>query len=156
MKKTKILFTIFILLFVFYNNAYAFPSFNFLKKFFITKGFSTVEEKIVSKGIKKYIAGRTVVINNKNFSLTKVDALGRSNCQRMKVGLAPLGHDGLPINLHHLHQQNDGHIIEILESEHRHYTKELHSYKKTSEIDRKQFSTWKLDYWKQRGASLCK
>lgn len=89
------------------------------------------------------IAERKVFVNKKIFKKTTKDALGRTNCQRMALGLAPIGIDGYPVTLHHLHQQNDGVLVEILDTEHRSKIKDLHSYKSRSEIDRTSFNNWK-------------
>ncbi|WP_368292712.1 HNH/ENDO VII family nuclease [Dehalobacter sp. TBBPA1] len=45
-----------------------------------------------------------------------VDARGRTNLQRMDKGLAPIGSDGNPVNLHHMLQTNDGSIAEVTQS----------------------------------------
>ncbi|HLL30836.1 MAG TPA: HNH/ENDO VII family nuclease, partial [Allosphingosinicella sp.] len=42
-----------------------------------------------------------------------VDSRGRSNLQRMGRGLAPLGPDGKPVNLHHMTQRADSPIAEV-------------------------------------------
>ncbi|WP_082355222.1 HNH/ENDO VII family nuclease [Bacillus sp. FJAT-22090] len=41
------------------------------------------------------------------------DARGRTNLERMKKGLAPLGPDGKHINLHHTTQINENSIAEV-------------------------------------------
>lgn len=127
-----------------------------IKSFFIQKSLNSVESGLISRGKRIFIAGRRAVVNDDNFIKNKVDAVGRSNCSRMLNGFAPLGVDGFPVNLHHLHQENDGEIIEILDSEHRYYSRELHSYKNESEIDRSSFNSWKRVYWQNRGELLCK
>lgn len=47
-----------------------------------------------------------------------IDARGRSNLQRMEKGLAPIGPDGNPINLHHLTQKNSSSIAEVTQTFH--------------------------------------
>lgn len=124
--------------------------------FTITSTLNNVEQKLVKAGTKTFIAGRKIVINKKIFKKDTRDALGRSNCQRMSEGLSPIGIDGEPISLHHLHQENNGVLIEMLDSEHRYHSRELHSYRSESEIDRRGFNNWKRNYWQERGIKICK
>lgn len=81
-----------------------------------------------------------------------VDARGRTNLQRMNQGLAPIGPDGNPVNLHHMTQTNESAIAEITQSFHQQNSKVIHINPNTipSEIDRNQFNLWKSDYWKSR------
>ncbi|WP_230980824.1 polymorphic toxin-type HINT domain-containing protein [Rossellomorea arthrocnemi] len=80
----------------------------------------------------------------------KKDARGRTNSQRAQKGLAPLGKDGKPINLHHIGQKEKGSIVEVTASIHQKYSKVLHKRKGRSEIDRKSFNKWRKEYWKNR------
>jgi hypothetical protein len=70
----------------------------------------------------------------------------------MKQGLAPLGKDGNPINLHHMKQQSSGIIAEVSHTEHKEYSDVLHRYagKNESEIDRADFDKLRSAYWKDR------
>jgi hypothetical protein len=82
----------------------------------------------------------------------KMDSKGRTNVLRMKKGLAPLGPDGKPINLHHMLQAQDGAIAEMTQTFHQKNSKIIHINPNTtpSGIDRKTFDSWKRDYWKDR------
>lgn len=84
------------------------------------------------------------------------DKRGRTNLQRMKQGLAPLGPDGRSVNLHHLIQSEKGSIAEVSDTMHKRYDRVLHINPKStpSGIDRKQFGTWKRGYWQQRANDL--
>lgn len=155
----KNIFLFLLIIFLVSSNVYSNPLSKLFKAaptFTINNTLNNVEQKIINAGTKAFIAGRKVVINKKIFKKDTRDALGRSNCQRMSEGLSPIGIDGEPISLHHLQQENNGVIIEMLDSEHRYNSKELHSYKTTSEIDRKDFNNWKNSYWKERGIKICK
>lgn len=154
-----------ILMLILCNNAYGgvldkvvdgIPSFIGIAKKGGGSVLNKIEKKILSKCTKTYTAGRTVFKNDNIFNKESKDALGRTNCQRMQSGMAPIGHDGEPINLHHLQQENDGDIVEMLASEHRYYSKELHSHKKISEIDRQEFNEWKRRYWYERSLKICR
>lgn len=81
-----------------------------------------------------------------------VDARGRTNLQRMDQGLAPIGSDGNPVNLHHMLQTNDGPIAEVTQNFHQQNSKVIHINPNTipSGIDRNQFNQWKSDYWQNR------
>ena len=120
-----------------------------IKIFKHTRGLSFIEQQILKTAKYKRVNGK-IVAQRKIFDPCKRDALGRTNVQRMLQGLAPIGYDGKPVELHHLKQENDGIIVEMLSSEHRGNYKELHRYKRVSEINRDKFMKWKIQYWKTR------
>ncbi len=74
----------------------------------------------------------------------------------MKMGNAPTGPDGNPINLHHLIQTNEGGIAEMTQAFHQKYTKIMHIDDNSipSVINRQEFYTWKKQYWKNRAKEL--
>ncbi|MGW4116132.1 HNH/ENDO VII family nuclease [Actinosynnema sp. NPDC004786] len=81
------------------------------------------------------------------------DDYGRTNLKRMQQGLAPMGPDDRPLNLHHMLQTQDGPIVEITHSMHFGYYNVLHWKAGTaipSGIDRSAFDKWKREYWKHR------
>ncbi|WP_329545889.1 polymorphic toxin-type HINT domain-containing protein [Streptomyces sp. NBC_01356] len=85
------------------------------------------------------------------------DKYGRSNLKRMQQGLAPMGPDGKPLNLHHMLQTQDGPIAEVTHSMHFGSYNQLHwkaGTKIPSGIDRDAFNAWKSQYWKDRAAGL--
>ncbi len=85
-----------------------------------------------------------------------VDALGRSNLQRMESGLAPIGPDGKSINLHHMLQTNDGPLAEVTQTFHQQYSSTLHINPNTipSGIDRSAFKSWRSSYWQTRAGDF--
>lgn len=97
------------------------------------------------KGTKVYQRDGIIDIN-------KVDIKGRTNLQRMEKGLAPLGPDGNPVNLHHMTQRDVSSIAEVEQSFHQINSKTIHINPNTvpSGIDRKSFNKWRSDYWKNR------
>ncbi|HIU17060.1 MAG TPA: hypothetical protein IAB01_01265 [Candidatus Avidesulfovibrio excrementigallinarum] len=122
-----------------------------------TEEFFTRGEKIILRDTRQQkIAGRTVRTRDSNIELHARDRQGRPNYGRMARGLAPIGLDGKPVVLHHLRQEDDAVIVEVLASEHYEYYKDLHSYKKESEIRRSSFDRWRNRYWKKRGDQLCR
>ncbi|MFE9444813.1 putative T7SS-secreted protein [Streptomyces sp. NPDC006602] len=85
--------------------------------------------------------------------VSPVDKYGRSNLKRMQQGLAPMGPDGKPLNLHHMLQTQDGPIAEVTHSMHFDNYRQLHWKVGTdipSGIDRDAFNAWKTQYWKDR------
>ncbi len=120
-----------------------------VKIFFVTRGISYIEKQILKSARFKKVNGRIVAQRNV-FDPYQRDALGRTNIERMKQGLAPIGYDGKPVELHHLKQEEDSIIVEMLSSEHKKFYKELHRYKQNSEINRMEFNKWRVNYWKER------
>ncbi|WLR44459.1 HNH/ENDO VII family nuclease (plasmid) [Bacillus carboniphilus] len=81
-----------------------------------------------------------------------IDKRGRTNSERMKKGLAPLGPDGKSINLHHTTQRNDSSIAEVTQTFHKENSSVIHINPNTtpSGIDRKEFDSFRRNYWKNR------
>lgn len=113
---------------------------------------TNLEKQIVESGRKTKFSGQDFIKRDELFKPTSIDAAGRSNVDRMKQGLAPLGKDGNPINLHHMKQKNNGIIAEVSHTEHKEYSDVLHRYagKNESEIDRAAFDKLRSAYWKHR------
>jgi len=120
------------------------------KKIIKIRRITKLEKKIIKSGKEVNFLGKTVVKRDFIFDPKAKDGLGRTNIERMKQGLAPIGKDGKPIELHHLKQQDNGKIVELLNTEHKKYSKTLHRYTNKSEIDRNEFNKWKKQYWKER------
>lgn len=87
----------------------------------------------------------------------------------MEEGLAPIGPDGRPINLHHMTQDDPGPMAEVAETIHRENNRALHmytnQYDKTwvgpdgvrrpytsapASMNRSEFNRWKEQYWIDR------
>jgi uncharacterized protein RhaS with RHS repeats len=117
----------------------------------------------------KEVAGRKVYQRNDLFDPNYTDAFGRTNIQRMRKGDAPIGNDGLEVNLHHLTQDEPGSMAEILSSYHSENDRILHMYSNQwdkswvgpdgirrpynsapDSMDRRPFNKWKKSYWKTR------
>lgn len=79
---------------------------------------------------------------------------GEVNFQRMQQGLAPIGNDGFPINLHHMKQQKDGLLVETTALDHKQHNDLLHRYSRKSEIDRDEFNEFRKNYWKHRSVQF--
>ena len=100
--------------------------------------------------------GTKVFQRNNLFDIGFVDSAGRTNLQRMKAGLAPIGNDGESVVLHHLIQTSDSALVELSATMHRENTKMLHINPNTipSGIDRRQFDSWRRQYWKNRAKDI--
>lgn len=109
-------------------------------------------------GITECVCQADALIN-----VTSRDKYKRANHDRMKGGLAPLGPDLKPINLHHV-AQTPGLLAEMTQTFHNQFYSHLHFkrnkftlpliYKegKLQErpVDRKDFNQFKREYWKKR------
>ncbi|EKM0669014.1 RHS domain-containing protein [Cronobacter turicensis] len=117
----------------------------------------------------KEVEGRKVYQRDNLFDPHYVDADGATNIQRMQAGNAPIGHDGLELNLHHLTQDEPGAMVEILSSYHSKNDRILHMYSNQWDktwvgpdgirrtyrsappsMNRRPFNSWKKKYWKAR------
>lgn len=102
--------------------------------------------------------GNTFYCNDEEIDLDKTDSQGQTNLARMEKGLAPVGSDGLPVNLHHMQQSESGTIIELSEVKHTQNHKMLHINTNDipSGINRSTFQILKSAYWKRRSAFIKK
>ncbi len=91
---------------------------------------TNVEKNLIKDAKYTNVFGKSVAKRNSTFNPKAKDALGRTNIDRMKQGLAPIGKDGKSIELHHLKQQNHGTIVELTSTEHKVNSKVLHRYTK--------------------------
>jgi RHS repeat-associated protein len=93
--------------------------------------------------------------------VSPLDKYGRTNLKRMTQGLAPMGPDDKPVNIHHMLQTQDGPLAELTQSMHLAQGSYLGSGSYNtlhwkagtdlpSGIDRDAFDAWKKEYWKER------
>lgn len=52
---------------------------------------------------------------------------GRTNIERMKKGLNPMGYDGKPLNMHHIMNNSSGDLMYLSDTAHKQYSALLHS-----------------------------
>ena len=80
------------------------------------------------------------------------DTFGRTNVDRMKKGLAPIGPDGKSMELHHMTQRQSGSIAEVTKTFHNsnYSTIHINTGRIPSGINRKEFGKWRGSYWKNR------
>lgn len=111
------------------------------------------EYEVLNKANLKleYINGRPCLIRT-DIDMDQTDAKGRTNRERMEQGLAPIGSDGKPINLHHIGQRADSPLAELTETEHQENYSELHPYKGPTEVH-EEGNNWQVEresHWKTR------
>ena len=85
----------------------------------VIKGFQSMEQYEICKAAglsPQTVQGNTALIRNIN--LTVKDEMGRTNLQRMKLGLAPLDESGIAYELHHIGQKTDSTIAILTKAEH--------------------------------------
>lgn len=76
----------------------------------------------------------------------------------MESGKPPIGNDGKPIELHHVIQKEKGPVVEIRETTHQEYSRQLHGLSGKGESFRndklleKQYNNFRKAYWKWRAA----
>ncbi|MBO0664578.1 HNH/ENDO VII family nuclease, partial [Jiella sp. CQZ9-1] len=116
---------------------------------------------------KKEVNGRTVYQRDDLIDPEKLDGEGRSNLQRMRQGLAPIGSDGHPMELHHMLQQEktriDGQPGPLAEVEKKFHSdnydaihiyprsdKDYISWRKIFPEDEKSYDKYRREYWKTR------
>lgn len=114
----------------------------------VIKQFHTIEEYQVFKdaGLKTaMINGKTALVRS-DIDLKLIDEFGRSNLERMSLGLSPLDANGATYELHHIGQKADATLAILTQTEHDNVI--LHGFKSISEIDRKAFAVQRKNFWK--------
>lgn len=114
----------------------------------IIKQFHTTEEyeAIKAANLQPYIINGQTALIRPDIDLNLVDELGRTNLQRMSIGLSPLDANGMSFELHHIGQKADATLAILTQAEHDNAA--LHGFKAISEIDRLQFAKQRKLFWK--------
>lgn len=100
------------------------------------------------------VNGREVLVRT-DIDYEEKDLFGRSNLERMEIGLAPLV-EGKPIELHHIGQRMDSPLAELKVEEHRGAGNDgiLHNKTQGSLIDRIEFNQEKVHHWQARAEEV--
>ncbi|WP_290183443.1 HNH/ENDO VII family nuclease [Corynebacterium auriscanis] len=78
---------------------------------------------------------------------------------RMARGIAPIGHDGQSLQIHHIGQDDKSTLVELTKAQHKSNHRTLHIVTglKTSEfptdvtpVNRSAVKAWKRQYWQER------
>ncbi len=132
-----------------------------------TKKDKEREKAPANRWNKKEVNGRTVYQRDDLIDPEKLDDEGRSNLQRMRQGLAPIGSDGHPMELHHMLQQEktringkSGPLAEVEKTFHSDNYNAIHiyprgdqdyiSWRKIFPEDAKAYDKYRKEYWKNR------
>ena len=86
----------------------------------VIKQFHTMEEYQAFRNANlksTFVNNRSALIKT-DIDLTRVDAKGRTNLERMQQGLAPQDSNGVSYELHHVGQKKDGTLAILSQTEH--------------------------------------
>lgn len=120
----------------------------------VIKQFHNVEEYEVFKtaNLKPYMINGKTALVRADIDMNLVDELGRTNLQRMKLGLSPMDANGFSYELHHIGQEADATLAILTQAEHDSVA--LHGYKISTVIDRKKFARQRRNFWKTMATVL--
>ena len=113
----------------------------------VIKQFHSVEEYNVFKNANlksMVIDGKSLLVRS-DIKLDLVDEYGRTNLERMKLGVSALDENGMSYELHHVGQNAEGTLAILSRTEHDNAV--LHGYKAVSEIDRDAFAKERKQVW---------
>ncbi|MFL0081248.1 HNH/ENDO VII family nuclease [Tenacibaculum maritimum] len=85
---------------------------------------------------------------------------GATNLDLMKAGNAPIGTDGKYINLHHVLGKEPGPMVELSETIHKKYHKQLHGLIEDgrsfrhNKLLKRSYTNFRKNYWKSRAAQI--
>jgi hypothetical protein len=112
---------------------------------------SMAEYKIYrSAGLVEAEIGDKKCLINPNIDMNQLDEKGRTNFERMEQGLAPLGKDGMSMQLHHIGQHKDSPLAQLSDTEHKQNYKILHPSTLPTEVHGKdnKWNTERAQHWK--------
>jgi len=100
--------------------------------------------------IKINVDGCSIYLNPNDVQLSRTNFLGETNLELLSRGVAPIGADGNPMNLHHMTRRHPGIIVLMTESFHQKHTDLLHFrsekyMRQPTPVDRIIFSRWKIE-----------
>ena len=86
----------------------------------VIKQFHTMDEyqAFRNANLKPAVVGNKTALIKTDIDLTRVDAKGRTNLERMKQGLAPQDSNGISYELHHVGQKKEGTLAIMSQAEH--------------------------------------
>lgn len=110
--------------------------------------FHSMEEFQVFKdaGLKATMINGETALARSDIDLKIMDEFGRTNLERMKLGLSPLDSTGAKYELHHIGQEADATLAILTQAEHDNAV--LHGFKTISEINRPAFDPVRRRFWK--------
>lgn len=113
------------------------------------------EGTVTVNGQVRDVSRRVYQRNDIDFEYVDPDS-GMTNLELMERGNAPIGNDGMPIQLHHVLQKESGPMAEVREITHEEYHRILHglasdgSSFRHDERLKKQYENFRRKYWRWR------
>lgn len=109
-------------------------------------------------GLKEGEVGDKTALTRIDINLEQKDEKGRTNLERMELGLAPLDSNGESLELHHVGQKLDSPIAELTFDQHRGKGNDSILHDKTIESETHaegtNWDTERQNYWKSRAAGF--
>ena len=116
----------------------------------VIKQFHNMDEYIVFKNANlktEMVCDKLALVRDDiDMDYVAPSANGKTNRELMSKGNAPFDSTGKRYELHHIGQENDATLAILTAEEHKNAA--LHGYKKSSEIERKEFDKTRKDFWK--------
>lgn len=86
----------------------------------VIKQFHTIDEYQAFRdaNLEPAVVGNKTALIKTDIDLTRVDATGRTNLERMELGLAPKDSNGVSYELHHVGQKKEGTLAIMSQIEH--------------------------------------
>ena len=122
----------------------------------VIKQLHTMKEYEVFKAadLKAHMVNGKIALIRSDFDLKLLDEMGRTNLERMKLGLAPRDVNGVSYELHHIGQKSDATLAILTQAEHDNAV--LHGFKDISEVNHALFATQRSKFWKEMANLLSK
>ncbi len=120
----------------------------------VIKQFHSKEEYEVFRAanLKSQMVNGQIALVRTDIDVNFVDEFGRTNLQRMKLGLSPLDANGATYELHHIGQEADATLAILTQAEHDNAV--LHGFTAISKIDRNAFGVVRKKFWKTMATLL--
>ncbi|WP_165079231.1 MULTISPECIES: HNH/ENDO VII family nuclease [unclassified Desulfovibrio] len=125
-----------------------------IRQFLFPRNISSIEKNILKNSKIKEVNNKPVAQRD-NIIDVAIRCSGKTSCDSMKLGNAPFDKNCKAIQLHHILQEEDGIIMEILFDEHSQNYSDLHNHTNMSEIQRADFDKWRRQYWQKRATQFC-
>jgi hypothetical protein len=137
-------------------SVYALKNPEALNSYFINNSNRFWNKEITFNGSKVYARDDLFDVNFVSSWKEKGVEITGTNLQRMLSGRAPIGIDGLPVEIHHLTQRDSSHLAEVLQTFHREFKNIIHINPNSiqSGISRSIFNKWRDQYWQFRAYEL--
>jgi hypothetical protein len=115
--------------------------------------YKEIFRDMVAPLYQSFSAGKSISYYSlKVINMDDTDSFDRTNKERIKEGLSPIGPDGLPMVIHHIHFTHPGDLVFITDTLHKTYSKLFHIHKNSklfrnapAAVDRNDFTHHKQE-----------